>query len=245
MRPKETNFRAELAKGTVPLKLVEEVCWREMSALPKADISRTTWGPDVYPPSDDSFALVDALEAYLQAEGCSCSLCLEVGCGSGYVITSFLLMVKSLGVSSQAIATDINSAAIRCTTQTLADHGVTGVDAVRTDLISGMLPKMAKKIDILLFNPPYVPTTSEEVHQEGISRSWAGGIHGREVIDRFLPLIQEVLAPGGQVFMVTVSENNPKDVLDNLARFGLVGKEVLTRSADEERLHILQIGREI
>ena len=44
-------------------------------------------------------------------------------------------------------------------------------------------------MDILLFNPPYVPTESDEVCGTGIEASWAGGVDGREVIDRFIPLL--------------------------------------------------------
>ena len=54
---------------------------------------------------------------------------------------------------------------------------------------------MNSLIDIILWNPPYVPTPTEEILKptlenskldNTIQASWAGGTNGREVIDRFL-----------------------------------------------------------
>lgn len=63
--------------------------------------------------------------------------------------------------------------------------------------MSGLQGRLANQVDILIFNPPYVPSTSEELKEsrernlqgEGIDLAWAGGIDGREILDQFLPLI--------------------------------------------------------
>ena len=63
------------------------------------------------------------------------------------------------------------------------------VQCIESNLFSAIESTHAGKIDVLIFNPPYVPTESEEVFGNGIEAAWAGGIDGREVIDRFIPFL--------------------------------------------------------
>jgi release factor glutamine methyltransferase len=50
--------------------------------------------------------------------------CLEIGCGSGYVICSLALLLKHLGIDSRLLACDIDPHAVDATTATLTAHGV-------------------------------------------------------------------------------------------------------------------------
>lgn len=55
------------------------------------------------------------------------------------------------------------------------------VDIVEGDL--SMCLKSAGLIDLLVFNPPYVVTSDDEICGT-LQRAWAGGTKGRVVIDR-------------------------------------------------------------
>ena len=66
--------------------------------------------------------------------------------------------------------------------------------------------------DILVFNPPYVPTPASELLGDGISRSWAGGEKGREILDQLLPNVQHLLQPKGIFYCVLLSSNIPNEV---------------------------------
>lgn len=63
------------------------------------------------------------------------------------------------------------------------------LEAIPSDLFSAVEDEFMGQVDVLIFNPPYVPTESDEIRGTGIEISWAGGVDGREVIDRFLPNI--------------------------------------------------------
>lgn len=59
-----------------------------------------------------------------------------------------------------------------------------------TSLTQSIYPRLRHSIDILLFNPPYVPTDTSEADaaQLGadIAGAWAGGIDGMKVTDVLL-----------------------------------------------------------
>ena len=48
-----------------------------------------------------------------------------------------------------------------------------------------------------------------QVGNQGIEASWAGGVAGRQVIDRLLPLVPNLLSPRGVFYMVVIKENKP------------------------------------
>ncbi len=63
------------------------------------------------------------------------------------------------------------------------------IDVIQCDLLGPLLPRLHGAVDVLLFNPPYVPTPDEEVARGGIAAAWAGGNRGRMVTDRLLPAV--------------------------------------------------------
>lgn len=200
---------------------------------------------EVYEPCDDSFALVDALLADRTNMLKHCpSLCMEIGCGSGYVITSLALMLGQEDLAVNYIATDINPHAVRVTRETLDAHGV-DAELIITDIASGLEKRLAGLVDILVVNPPYVPTPEEEVGADGITASWAGGENGRKVIDRILPVADHLLSEKGWLYLVTLTANIPSEICLQMRKKGYASRIVIQRTTEEESLHIIKFWRDV
>ncbi len=48
----------------------------------------------------------------------------------------------------------------------------------------------------------------------GIEAAWAGGKRGREVTDRFLPAVAQLLSSKGLFYLITIAENDPGKLHD-------------------------------
>ncbi|KAK9827518.1 hypothetical protein WJX74_007595 [Apatococcus lobatus] len=209
-----------------------------------ASISLTTYNREVYEPSDDTFLLVDALLKASSQWPKRPYLCIEIGCGSGFASCALALILCQLGLPHHLIALDISKDAVTATRATLKAHGVISADVVQ-DRFQDFLSRTEQQYDIVVFNPPYVPTPDEELQRTDIARSWAGGWKGRIVIDQFLSYVPKILAQEGQLFLVVVSENDPPGILKALEELdsSLSGQVLMTRRADEELLSVLHIQR--
>ena len=160
------------------------------------------------------------------------------------MICSAALCCRRLGISCHLLALDVLPTAACATRATLQAHGVDTVDVIQADLLSPLLAHVQRKVDLLLFNPPYVVTPDDEVYKGGIATAWAGGRDGRVVIDRLLAQLDDILSATGRLYMVVIDQNKPDDILRELHdRWGLHGKVLLKRRADEELLSVLCVSR--
>ncbi|KAI8053767.1 S-adenosyl-L-methionine-dependent methyltransferase [Syncephalis plumigaleata] len=193
----------------------------------------------VYEPAEDTFLLLDALEQdqtlILERKP---RLCLEIGSGSGCVSTFLATVVGQ--TQAVFLCTDINPHATQITRRTGIQNKTT-LDPICTDLTDGL--RLTGLVDVLVFNPPYVPTPSDEVGRNDITASWAGGIDGRQVVDRLLPRVSQLLSSTGLFYLVTVRENKPQDIITTLASYGLAGNIISERRSGPERLAILRFHR--
>ena len=213
-----------------------------------ASMAKIATHADVYPPAEDSFLLVDALADVWRStlEAARPALVVELGTGSGYIACSNALLARAYGCAGHTFtrASDVNPNAVATARATFEAHDVPtdAYDVSRGDLLDPHADAIAANggIDVLLFNPPYVVTPSEEVGVGGITASWAGGVDGREVLDRLLPRVANVLTPGGMFLCILLEQNKPQEVMDYLRAYGLACALVSTIGADEEVLYVMK-----
>ncbi|KAM8973169.1 methyltransferase HEMK2 [Pelodytes ibericus] len=194
---------------------------------------------DVYDPAEDTFLLIDALEKDLEELKDRVGICLEVGCGSG-VVSAFIASL--IGPSTWYLCTDINPLATSCALKTAHANKVL-IEPIVTDLVKGLLPRLQGQIDLLVFNPPYVVTPSDEVGSHGIEAAWAGGKNGREVMDKLFPLVPKLLSPTGVFYLLVLKENNPEEILEKMKTYKVTGSKMLSRQVGSEHLTILKFSK--
>lgn len=190
----------------------------------------------VYEPAEDSFLLIDALEKdlnYLKAK--NPTICLEVGSGSGIVITAFGMAFPQ----SYCMSTDINFKACIMSKIT-ADHNKIVFDTINMDLVGGLKDKM---FDVVIFNPPYVVTDSEECGGNDITASWAGGIKGREITDKLLNMIPKKLTDNGTFYLLLIEENIPSEVVKIMSNYGFKSEVLIEKRVRNEQQLVLKFSK--
>jgi hypothetical protein len=67
------------------------------------------------------------------------------------------------------------------------------LEPVLTSLVDALAYRLKHHIDVILFNPPYVPTDEDEAQEaqslQGIAGAWAGGLYGMRLTNVLLERI--------------------------------------------------------
>ena len=140
--------------------------------------------PRVYAPAEDSFLLADAIDA---KPG---EAVLDMGTGT------CILGIIAAKKAKRVVAVDVSDAAVRCAEGNAVLNDALNMVVRKSDLFS----HVSDAFDLILFNPPYLPTETCEQRDE-VSLAWDGGEGGREVIERFLEEVVGHVVPGGRLLM--------------------------------------------
>ncbi|ETS88191.1 hypothetical protein PFICI_02019 [Pestalotiopsis fici W106-1] len=206
-------------------------------------------------------------------------LVVEIGPGSGVVIGFVNAHADTIFGTRHVLtaAVDVNRHACTATGATAhraaaAANGHDGVTAttagVFLDAVQGDLaaPLRTRCVDVLIFNPPYVPTdelprqpsaadaetdrakTSFDHDSYLLALSYAGGRDGMETTDRLIDGLGEILSPRGCAYVLLCAQNRPEEVKQRIREFGpewlveTVGTS--GKKAGWEKLQIIRIWRE-
>ncbi|MCX9087142.1 MAG: class I SAM-dependent methyltransferase [Candidatus Methanoperedens sp.] len=173
----------------------------------------------VYEPAEDSFLLAEA--ALDQIKGSE--RILEVGCGSGIISA----IIKN-NTGARITGVDINPYAAACTRGN-------GVEAIRGDLLNCI----EGKFDIIIFNPPYLPTNESERTKDWINIALDGGYDGRQIINRFLEDAGSYLADNGRILMLLSSFTGIEEVKSKMKELGYDVEEKNTERISFEQLLVI------
>ena len=124
---------------------------------------------------------------------------LDLGCGSGAISVSLAYYLKS----SSVIAIDISEVAVAITSANAKRNGVANK---MTFINSDMFDIPAMKVDILVSNPPYIPSTDISDLQIEVSTyepklALDGGLDGLDFYRKIIDIAPDFVNDGGFIFL--------------------------------------------
>lgn len=208
----ENLEKIELSEDEV--KAIEENCLARLSHMPTQYILKEWEFRDlllkmripVFIPRPETEELVELIAQQLRAH--ENYKILEVGCGSGAI--SLALLNESRGIK-QIIAIDQSQAACNLTLENAKNLNLSDrLKVFKHKLESGQLPdeitSITDKFDIIISNPPYVPTKDifkldPEIYLYEDIRAIDGGSEGLDIIKNLLELAANHLKKGGNLWI--------------------------------------------
>lgn len=165
-----------------------------------------------YEPGEDSYTFLDALKE----ENIHHQIVLDLGCSTG-------ILSEFLSLNNFVLSVDLNIAALR----EFNRNSEIKRNLIETDLLRGI---NQRNINVVVFNPPYVPDFDCPI--------LGGGVLGREVIDRFIEVINTKV-----FYLLVIEANNPIEITNLIIKRGYNCKILKIRKVLGETIIIIKAQR--
>jgi release factor glutamine methyltransferase len=170
--------------------------------------------PGVFQPRSDARLLAAAMRDLGLARG---ARVLELFAGSGAIAVA-----AAQEGAREVTVVDVSRRALVSAWLNARRNGAR-VRARRGDLFA---PVRGERFELILANPPYVPSPGDRLPTSGAARAWEGGGDGRALIDRLCAEAPAHLTPGGTLLLVQSSICGERATLDRLRAGGLRAERV-------------------
>jgi len=189
---------------------------------------------EVYDPAEDTFLLLDSIDIK------KFDSVFEIGTGCGIIA----LYCAKLGAN--VICSDINPFAITLVKENLERNksNIKGtVEIQHGDLFSVLKPK--EKFDIIIFNPPYLPSKKDDLigGNGWFDKAVDGGIDGLSAIRRFIEGLNKHLESNGKAYFVFSSLSDRKKLEKIISKSGFEFKIVNSKKFDDETLDVYILSK--
>jgi len=180
--------------------------------------------PGVYPPSEDTYLLLDTIDIRKDDEF------LEVGCGAG------LITLTAAGITRSIVSVDSSLEAVRNTIENLKRNDLyNDCHVIESDLLGALAPSI--KFSVIIFNPPYLPLDDE---QTDFDHALVGGKVGTELTQRFVKQAVNHLLSAGRIFVVVSNLADIDSIRRTMIECGFEVEMVSEKSLFFEKIQVLR-----
>jgi release factor glutamine methyltransferase len=187
----------------------------------------------VFVPRQRSELLVREAAARAADAGSGPVLLVDLCCGCGALGGAVAARLLTTGRDVEIHAADVDPAAVTCAHENLkalSDDGGPGAGALTAhtyagDLAAPLPAEVWGRVDVLVANAPYVPTTAislmpPEAREHEPHAALDGGDDGLVILRRVIDLAPRLLRPGGHLLIET-SEGQVSAAVEHLEAAGL------------------------